>query len=102
MGGHNRQSHRLRSWDYSQPCWYFNTINVQDRQSLFGEVIDGEVHLSDWGRIVREQWEEIPIHFSGVRLGAYVIMPDHFHGIIIIMRGGWEASSHISNTKPRN
>ncbi|MEP7136677.1 MAG: transposase [Chloroflexota bacterium] len=58
---------------------------VQGRECLFGKIIDGEMHLNEYGQIVQKWWNEIPIHFATVELGAFVIMPNHVHGIIFII-----------------
>jgi REP element-mobilizing transposase RayT len=51
---------------------------------LFGEIVDGEMYLNEYGGIVQKWWNEIPIHFPNAELGAFVIMPNHVHGIIFI------------------
>ena len=81
---HHRRSIRLPGYDYSQAGAYYVTIVTQRRTCLFGEIIDGEMYLSEYGKIVQKWWDEIPIHFPGVELGAFVIMPNHVHGIIFI------------------
>ena len=82
---HNRQSHRLADCDYSQPGAYFVTMNTQDRQPLFGEVVDGEMLLSSAGRIVQEVWRALETRYPRICLDAFVVMPDHVHGIIWIV-----------------
>jgi len=82
---HRRRSIRLKGYDYSSEGAYFVTIVVQGRECLFGEIIDGEMHLNEYGEIVQTWWDEIPIHFPNVELGAFVIMPNHVHGIIWII-----------------
>ena len=83
-----RRSIRLRGYDYAQPGAYFITICAQGQESLFGKVVDGEMILSDWGRLVVACWEEIPTHFPNVDRDAFVLMPNHMHGIIIITEVG--------------
>jgi len=51
---------------------------------LFGKIVNGEMSLSRYGEIVQRWWHEIPFHFSNVETGAFVIMPNHIHGIILI------------------
>jgi REP element-mobilizing transposase RayT len=51
---------------------------------LFGEILDGEMLLNEWGNVVEDCWNEVPSHFKHVELDAFVIMPNHVHGIIII------------------
>jgi REP element-mobilizing transposase RayT len=60
------------------------TVVVQGRECLFGEIIDGEMYINEYGAIVQKWWNEIPRHFANVDLGAFVIMPNHVHGIIFI------------------
>ena len=81
---HHRHSIRLKGYDYSQAGAYFVTIVTWQREVLFGEILKGEMKLNQRGQIARECWESIPEHFQNVELGAYVIMPNHIHGIIII------------------
>ena len=80
----HRKSIRLQGYDYSQAGAYFVTMVVQGRECLFGEIVDGEMHLNEYGEIVQKWWNEIPIHFPNVELGAFVIMPNHVHGVIWI------------------
>ena len=82
---HHRRSIRLKGYDYSQAGAYYVTIVVQGRECRFGEIVNGEMHLNEYGRIVQKWWNEIPIHFPNVKLGAFVIMPNHVHGIIFII-----------------
>jgi len=81
---HHRRSIRLQHYDYASPGGYFVTICSHERQCLFGEISDGEMHLNAWGRIIRDEWLRTPAMRSNVELDEYVIMPNHFHGIILI------------------
>lgn len=81
---HHRRSIRLKGYDYSQAGGYFVTIVTWQRQCLFGKIVNGEMILSRYGEIVQKWWQEIPIHFLNVETGAFVIMPNHIHGIILI------------------
>ena len=81
---HNRHSIRLPGYDYSQAGAYYVTINTHKKEHLFGEVVGGVVKLSPLGKIVQEEWLKIPTNFSNVVLDAYVIMPNHVHGILVI------------------
>jgi REP element-mobilizing transposase RayT len=81
---HHRQSIRLKGYDYYQPGVYFITIVSKDRENLLGEIVNGEVHLSEWGQIAASTWEDLVNHNPGVGLDAYVVMPNHLHGIVII------------------
>jgi len=77
-------SARLQTWDYGWNAAYFVTICTQDREYFFGNITDGKMHLSETGNIAQKFWMEIPNHFPFTRLGEFIIMPDHMHGIIII------------------
>ncbi len=81
---HHRRSIRLPNYDYTQPGAYFVTIVVKDRICLFGDVVDSEMQLSELGLLVDCEWNRIQKRFERVVLDVYGIMPDHFHGIIII------------------
>ena len=82
---HHRHSIRLRGYDYSQAGAYFITICMQQHQCLFGDVVNAEMDLNDLGMIANECWLAIPEHFPNVELDAYVVMPNHVHGIVVIM-----------------
>jgi len=82
---HNRRSIRLKEYDYSQPGAYFVTVCTWRRENLFGEVVDRDVRLNEKGHIVVECWNRILEHFPGVELDAFVVMPNHIHGIIVIV-----------------
>ena len=84
---HHRKSIRLPGYDYSQAGAYYVTIVTHQRNCLFGEVVNGEMVLNDFGKIAAECWRAIPDHFPLVELGAYVVMPNHVHGIIVITNG---------------
>jgi putative transposase len=82
---HHRRSIRLKNYDYSQEGAYYVTMVAWHREFLFGEIVNKEMRLSPYGEIVQKWWEEIPVHFSNVETGAFVIMPNHVHGIIFII-----------------
>ncbi len=82
---HHRRSIRLPGYDYSQPGAYFITICTHNREYLFGDVADGKMILNEFGNVAQQCWLEIPQHFKHVKLDAYVIMPNHVHGIIFIV-----------------
>ena len=77
-------SARLQSWDYGNNGSYFITICTKNREHLFGEILNEEMHLNEIGNIADKYWKEIPIHFPFIELGNYVVMPNHVHGILII------------------
>jgi putative transposase len=81
---HHRRSIRLPAYDYSQTGAYFITLVTYQRDCLFGNIVQGKMQLSAMGQVAEEHWRLIPEHFPQLELGAYVIMPNHVHGIIII------------------
>ena len=82
---HHRRSIRLQGYDYSQAGAYFVTIVTWQRDFLFGEIVNNEMELSQYGEIIQKWWCEIPIHFPNVETGAFVVMPNHVHGIVFIV-----------------
>ena len=88
---HHRQSIRLRDYDYSQNSAYFVTICTHQGTGLFGDVVDGDMVLNEWDKIVQSCWHAIPEHYPTAELDTFVIMPNHIHGIIVIKNGNVEA-----------
>lgn len=78
-----RKNTRLKEYDYSQSSYYFITICIKQRREFFSHIIDNDLVLTKFGKILEEVWNHLPKYYS-VELDYYVIMPDHFHGIIII------------------
>lgn len=60
------------------------TICVDRRECLFGDVVDGQMHLNRYGEIVSEEWQRSSVIRKEIELDAWVVMPNHFHGIVII------------------
>jgi putative transposase len=81
---HHRRSIRLKSYDYTQMGVYFITVVTKDRECLFGEVTDGETRLNDAGKAIERWWVELNRKFTMVETDQFVVMPNHFHGIIAI------------------
>ena len=84
MGYKNRKNIRWRKWDYRWNGAYFITICTKDRQHFFGEIINNKMNLSPVGVLADIFWHEMPKHAKGVTLDAFVVMPNHIHGIIIL------------------
>lgn len=79
----DRHSARLQSYDYRQPGYYYVTICVTHRQCLLSSIVNAQIHLSSAGSVIQSEWNKLPERFQHVRLDQYVIMPNHFHGIVI-------------------
>jgi putative transposase len=85
---HHRRSIRLKAFDYTSAGAYFITICTQDRACLFGDVADGQVRLNAAGRMVGAVWSELPGHYPGVEVDAFIVVPTHVHGIIVLVGAG--------------
>ena len=81
---HHRRSIRLKEYDYTQPGAYFITIVTFQRECLFGTIVDEEMKLNLYGLVAKQQWEKLPKRFSHIELNAFVVMPNHVHGILVI------------------
>jgi REP element-mobilizing transposase RayT len=80
----NRKSPRWKNWDYANQGAYFITTITKNRQPFFGRIEFGEMILNKVGQIAHACWNELPNHFINIELGEFIVMPDHFHGIISI------------------
>ncbi|MBI2487874.1 MAG: transposase [Deltaproteobacteria bacterium] len=85
---HHRRSIRLKEYDYSQAGAYFVTVCTQNRECLFGGIVDGQMRLTDAGQMVQTTWDELPKHYTGIDIDEFVVMPNHVHGIILIQDVG--------------
>ena len=81
-------SRRLQKRDYASAGLYFVTICANFKRSVFGRVTGKNVELTPLGEIARQTWLTIPSHFEGINLHAFVVMPNHLHGIIEIVAAG--------------
>ena len=79
---HHRRSIRLKGYDYSQAGLYFITICTQNQSCLFGEIKNGEMVLNDAGKMVEHQWQELICRFDNIKLHEFIVLPNHFHGIV--------------------
>jgi putative transposase len=79
-----RKINRKIGYDYSGDGYYFITTNTEYFEKCFGNIVEGRMVLNKNGVIVRDRWLWLRDHFPYVDLDEFVIMPDHFHGILII------------------
>jgi REP element-mobilizing transposase RayT len=79
---------RLKGWDYSSPGWYFVTINTHAGRPLFGTVVNGRMVLSHVGRMVQEMWLAVERFHPEYHLDAFVVMPNHVHGLVRLEGAG--------------
>ncbi len=85
---HHRRSIRLEGYNYSEAGVYFITCCTKNREAALGVIRDDQVELSPLGKIVSRTWQDLPIRFPTVQLGAFVVMPNHIHGIIELTNTG--------------
>ncbi|MGD0591483.1 MAG: transposase [Bacteroidota bacterium] len=90
------ESARLQMYDYAQAGDYFVTLCSHHHQCVFGDVHGEEIRRNEIGKIVQRCWEEIPQHFPNVELDAFVVMPNHIHGIIVIKDHGRDVQLNVS------
>jgi len=79
-----RRSIRMEGYDYAQAGAYFITIRAHERRSLFGRIDAAEMRPNALGIIVEEEWYRSAQIRSTIALDAFVFMPNHLHGIVII------------------
>ena len=89
---HHRRSIRLQGYDYAGEGAYFVTICCKNRECLFGEVIDGAMELNEAGNMVATVWKDLPARFDNMEFNEFVVMPNHIHGIIVLVCGGTSAA----------
>src|SRR5262245_6602365 len=82
---HHRHSIRLRGYDYTRAGAYFVTACTHARECLFGRIAGGEIRPSTYGAIALECWQSIPEHCPHVDVDAFVVMPNHVHGILVLV-----------------
>jgi REP element-mobilizing transposase RayT len=96
----NRRSVRLRGYDYAEAGAYFITICTTNRAPLFGHITDDRVVLSPLGVLVAEEWQRTPALRSNIDIDAFVIMPDHIHGILVVTERDPRASVPPQSGEP--
>jgi putative transposase len=91
---------RLPDYDYTTHGGYFVTIRTDNRSSFFGNIVNGRMQLNDLGLIIQKVWLEIPLYFNQVSLDEFIVMPNHFHGILHLNQIG-EATHASPPTEDR-
>ncbi len=82
----HRRSIRLPGYDYTGAGAYFITICTRQRECLLGDIVGEEVQLSQFGSIAREEWLHSAEIRTEIELDAFILMPNHIHGIVLIRR----------------
>ncbi len=88
----SRRSIRLPQYDYAQAGVYFVTVCCHRHRCILGKIDNFQIHLNWAGRLVAECWLEIPYHFANAVLDAFVVMPNHLHGIVVLNVGAQHAA----------
>jgi len=94
-----RNSLRLQGYDYAEEGAYFMTVVTKGRIPLFGRIVKGEMQLNEFGRIVEFTWKDLVNHNPDIELEEFVVMPNHFHGIIILSGAGLPSRINRSGTQ---
>ena len=82
---HNRRSIRLKEFDYSSAAGYFVTICTDKARCVFGDVHKGQMQLNKYGRLVEPEWLKTTKIRDNIEIDAFIVMPNHFHAIIVIL-----------------
>jgi REP element-mobilizing transposase RayT len=82
---HHRRSIRWKGYDYSSCGVYFITICTHDREHLFGDIVDGQMHLNELGDIADYHWQKLSKYHPQIEIDESIVMPNHLHGIIVIV-----------------
>jgi REP element-mobilizing transposase RayT len=79
-----RQTLRLKDYDYGRAGMYFVTVCTLNRAFILGMIEEDTVALSEIGHMVYRTWMELPLRYSGIDVDAFVVMPNHVHGIVVL------------------
>ncbi|MBL7222903.1 MAG: transposase [Candidatus Brocadiae bacterium] len=94
-----RRSIRLADRDYSREGAYFVTICAQGRRPFFGDIRDDAFHPNDAGQMIEGVWRSLPSHYSGVDIDVSQLMPNHFHGIVVLGSGAMALPDVVQRLK---
>jgi REP element-mobilizing transposase RayT len=85
---HHRRSVRLRGFDYAHDGAYFVTICAESRACIFGEIVSQVARLSAIGEVIESHWHALPRKYPQIELDAFVVIPNHIHGVLWITSVG--------------
>lgn len=83
-GKYRSATTRMPSWDYAANAFYFVTICTNGRAHFFGDIVNDAMKLSPIGKVAAAEWVRTTELRPYVVLDAWVIMPNHMHGIVVI------------------
>jgi len=92
---HHRRSIRLKEYDYSSAGAYFITICTYNKECIFGNVTNSEMQPNEYGMIVENEWVKTAEIRSNIIIDKYIVMPNHVHGIIIILDDGRDTEHRV-------
>ncbi|MBF6595463.1 MAG: transposase [Thermaceae bacterium] len=98
----DRQSTRLREYDYTSAGAYFVTLCAQNREHLFGEIQDRQMCLNQIGEIVRTEWYWSEVVRPTIDLDAFVIVPNHVHGMVMFTPDPGVGAHSCAPLRPRH
>ncbi len=81
---YHRHSLRIKKYNYSLPGAYFVTICTYRKENILGYIIDGKIKLNVLGKITEREWLKTFQIRENIQLDKYMVMPNHFHGIIVL------------------
>jgi REP element-mobilizing transposase RayT len=102
MDHRGRRSLRLPDYDYSQAGIYFITICTHKKRILLAHIIEDRIRLTTAGHIVQSIWESLHKRFPTIQTDSFVVMPNHIHGIIIIIEDNVGAIHELPLHQSRN
>ncbi len=79
-----RKQNRMPGFDYASTAWYYVTVCPKSKKEWFGTISQEHIHINGNGIILRNQWLWLALQYPYVNVYDFVIMPDHFHGILSI------------------
>jgi putative transposase len=92
---HHRHSIRLKGYDYSKPGTYFITICTHNRESLLGNISNGAMYPNEYGHLAQSYWKYLERYHTNIRIDEHIIMPNHLHGIIVLMESSSDRDKSI-------
>lgn len=107
----NRRTLRLKNYDYSTSAGFFITVNTFQKKSLLGHAEAGSIQLNNAGRFVDSTWQSLAHLFPSILLDAFVVMPNHVHGVFfigtaeqdevsVVNEEGWACPARTMNAAP--
>lgn len=97
---HKRKSIRLKNYNYSKEWLYFITISIKNKLCLFWEIKNSELMLFDSWKMVGEYWSGLENKYDNIKLHDFIVMPNHFHGIIEIIKQNEKCDCKICRGAP--